>query len=117
MGALEKEELDQRENLFHARCKIQNKVCSLIIDSGSCTNVVSSSMVESMKIHTSKHPNPYKVQWLNESGDNKVLKQASIRVSVAKYNEELVCDVVPMLACHLLLGRPWQFDRDVVHQV
>ncbi|XP_049406174.1 uncharacterized protein LOC125869779 [Solanum stenotomum] len=21
-----------------------------------------------------------------------------------------------MLACHLLLGRPWQFDRDVVHQ-
>ena len=116
MGALAKEELDQRKNLFHARCKIQDNVCSLIIDSGSCTNVVSSSMVESMKIHTSKHPNPYKVQWLNESGDMKVLKQSSIRFSVRKYNEELVCDVVPMLACHLLLGRPWQFDRDVVHQ-
>ncbi|XP_049349487.1 uncharacterized protein LOC125814081 [Solanum verrucosum] len=116
MGALAKEELDQRENLFHARCKIQDKVCSLIIDSGSCTNMVSSSLVERMKVQTSKHPNPDKLQWLNESGEMKVLKQASIRFSVGKYNEELVCDVVPMLACHLLLGRPWQFDRDVVHQ-
>ena len=43
MGALAKEELDQRKNLFHARCKIQDNVCSLIIDSGSCTNVVSNS--------------------------------------------------------------------------
>ena len=115
MGALAKEELDQRENLFHARCKIQDKVCSLIIDSGSCTNVVSSSLVERMQIPTRKHSNPYKLQWLNESGEMKVLKQASIRFSVGKYNEELVCDVVPMLACHILLGRPWQFDRDVVH--
>lgn len=24
--------------------------------------------------------------------------------------------VVPMLACHVLLRRPWQFDRDVMHQ-
>ncbi|XP_049405047.1 uncharacterized protein LOC125868442 [Solanum stenotomum] len=116
MGALAKEELYQRENLFHARCKIQYKVCSLIIDSGSFTNVVSSSLVERMKIQANKYPNPYKLQWLNESGEMKVLKQASIRFSVGKYNEELVCDVVPMLACHLLLGRPWQFDRDVVHQ-
>uniref|UniRef100_A0A3Q7G8L3 Reverse transcriptase domain-containing protein n=1 Tax=Solanum lycopersicum TaxID=4081 RepID=A0A3Q7G8L3_SOLLC len=116
VGALEKEELDQRENLFHARCKIQNKVCSLIIDSGSCTNVVSSSLVERMKIPIIKHLNTYKLQWLNESGDMKVLKQASIWFSVGEYNEELVCDVVPMLSCHLLLRRPWKFDRDVVHQ-
>lgn len=25
------------------------------------------------------------------------------------------CDVVPMDACHLLLGRPWKFDRVVIH--
>jgi hypothetical protein len=23
------------------------------------------------------------------------------------------CDVVPMQACQLLLGRPWLYDRDV----
>ena len=26
-----------------------------------------------------------------------------------------MCDVLPMDACHLFLGRPWQYDRDVVH--
>jgi hypothetical protein len=26
-----------------------------------------------------------------------------------------LCDVVPMDACHILLGRPWQFDRRTFH--
>jgi hypothetical protein len=25
------------------------------------------------------------------------------------------CDVAPLSACHLLLGRPWQFDLDAIH--
>nr|KAJ0219875.1 hypothetical protein LSAT_V11C200063060 [Lactuca sativa] len=29
----------QRENIFHTRCYVQGKVCSVIIDGGSCTNV------------------------------------------------------------------------------
>ena len=28
---------------------------------------------------------------------------------------EVLCDVVPMHADHLLLGKPWQFDRKVSH--
>ena len=36
---------EQRENIFHSRYTIKGKGCSLIIDSGSCTNVASSSMV------------------------------------------------------------------------
>jgi len=27
----------QSENIFHTRCLIKNKVCSMIIDGGSCT--------------------------------------------------------------------------------
>ena len=30
---------EQRENLFHSWCTIKRKLCSLIIDSGSSTNV------------------------------------------------------------------------------
>ena len=26
-----------------------------------------------------------------------------------------MCDVVPMQAGHILLGRPWQFDRNALH--
>nr|KYP59330.1 Retrovirus-related Pol polyprotein from transposon 17.6 [Cajanus cajan] len=36
----------QRENIFHTRCNISNKVCSLIVDSGSWCNCCSTRMVE-----------------------------------------------------------------------
>jgi len=38
----------QRENIFHTRCYVKDKVCSVIIDGGSCTNVASTIMVEKL---------------------------------------------------------------------
>jgi len=35
----------QRENIFHTRCLIQNNICSLIVDGGSCANVASTRVV------------------------------------------------------------------------
>ena len=52
----------QRENIFHTRCHINNKVCSMIIDKGSCTNVASTTLVEKLNLLTLKHPRPYKLQ-------------------------------------------------------
>ncbi|XP_060183406.1 uncharacterized protein LOC132613407 [Lycium barbarum] len=84
MGALARGESDQKENLFHARCKILDKVCSLIIYGGSCTNAVSQFLVESMKFPTRKHTSPYKLQWLNECGEIRVTKQAIIKFSIGR---------------------------------
>ncbi|XP_071924833.1 uncharacterized protein [Coffea arabica] len=63
-----KDEL-QRDNIFYTRCHVTNKVCSLVIDLGSCTNVASALMVEKLNLPTSEHPRPYKLQWLNNSGE------------------------------------------------
>ena len=38
-----------------------------------------------------------------------------IAFAIGKYSDEILCDVVPMHASHLLLGRPWQFDRKAIH--
>ena len=35
--------------------------------------------------------------------------------STRAYKERVICDVLPMDACHLLLGRPWKFDRKVIY--
>ena len=105
----------QWDNIFHTRCHVQNKVCSVIIDGGSCTNVISTTMVEKLGMPTSKHPRPYKLQWLNDSREVRVNKQLLVSFSIGKYEDEVLCDVVPMQAGHLLLGRPWQFDRKVQH--
>jgi len=62
-----------------------------------------------------KHPRPYKLQWLNDSGEIRVNKQVLVAFRISKYEDEVLCDVVPMQAGHLLLGRPWQFNRQVKH--
>ena len=81
----------QRDNIFHTRCHVQNKVCSVIIDGGSCTNVASTTMVEKLGIPTSKHPRPYKLQWLNDSGEVRVNKQVLVSFSIGKYEDEVLC--------------------------
>jgi len=105
----------QRENIFHTRCHIQNKVCSMIIDGGSCANVASDTLVKKLNVSCIKHPMPYRLQWLNECGEVRVTKQVLIAFAIGKYSDEILCDVVPMHASHLLLGRPWQFDRKAIH--
>ncbi|KAG5235570.1 Integrase [Salix suchowensis] len=105
----------QRENIFHTRCHIQNKVCSMIIDGGSCVNVASDTLVKKLNLSCIKHTRPYRLQWLNECGEVRVTKQVLIAFSIGKYSDEILCDVVPMHASHLLLGLPWQFDRKAIH--
>ncbi|XP_056851801.1 uncharacterized protein LOC130500878 [Raphanus sativus] len=109
------EEREQRENLFYTRCMVQGKVCSLIIDGGSCVNVASETMVKKLGLQTHKHPKPYRLQWLNEEGEMRVSTQVSVPLSIGRYEDDILCDVIPMEASHILLGRPWQFDRRVTH--
>ena len=55
---------DQRENLFHTRCLVKGNPWSLVIDSGSCTNVVSSFLVKRLQLSVHPHPKPYELHWL-----------------------------------------------------
>ena len=105
----------QRENIFHTYCLITNKLCSLIIDGGSCTNVASTRVVEKLYLPTISHTKPYKLQWLSTEGEIMVNKQVLINFAIGKYKDEVLCDVAPMEETHFLLGRPWQYDRHVLH--
>jgi len=95
----------RRENIFHTRCLITNKLCSMIIDRGSCANVASTREVKKLDLPTISHTKPYKLQWLSAEGEIMVNKQVLITFSIGKYKDEILC--VPMEATHILLGRPW----------
>ncbi|GKV11610.1 hypothetical protein SLEP1_g22852 [Rubroshorea leprosula] len=60
----------QQENIFHTRCYVKDKVWSVIIDGGSCTNITSTTMVEKLGYPTLRHPSPYKLQWLNDGDED-----------------------------------------------
>ena len=55
---------DQRDNLFHSRCLVNGIPCTLVIDDGSCTNVVSTLLIKQLQIPTQRHSKPYMLQWL-----------------------------------------------------
>jgi len=77
--------------------------------------VASTRVVEKLGLTTISHAKPYKLQWLSEKGEIVVNKQVIIAFSIGKYKDEVLCDVVPMEATHILLGRPCQFDRKILH--
>lgn len=82
-------------------------VYEVITDEGSYENVVAENMVEKLKRKTESHPQPYKLTWFRKGNEVKVNKRCLVQFSIGKnYQDEVLCDVVPMDACHLLLGRP-----------
>lgn len=41
----------------------------------------------------------------------------TIQLSIGNgYKDSVICDVSDMDACHVLLGRPWQYDLQAVHK-
>jgi hypothetical protein len=105
----------QRHNLFQIFFIIKNRRVRVIIDGGSCNNLVSSELVKKLGLTTRPHQHPYHIQWLNDSGKAKVTQTCKVSFSIGSYSDSVDCDVVPMQACSLLLGRPWEYDNDATH--
>lgn len=105
-----------RNSIFQSSCTIAGKVCCFIIDSGSCENVISESVLSKLGLVTKAHPCPYKLAWLSKGSDIMVTRLGMVSLSIgSSYTDDVMCDIVPMDACHVLLGRPWQYDRSVFH--
>jgi hypothetical protein len=112
---MERVEQNQRHTLFQTKCVIKERSCRMIIDGGSSNNLASSDMVDKLALTTKPHPHPYHIQWLNNSGKAKVTKLVPLNFAIGPYHDVVECDDVPMQPCHILLGRPWQFDKDSKH--
>ena len=62
-----------------------------------------------------KNPNPYRVSWLQKGHQLLVDEQSEVEFQIGRYKDKIVCDTIPMDICYILLGRPWQYNRKVVH--
>ena len=44
-----------------------------------------------------------------------VSEQCLVKFKIEHYVDEVLCDIMPIDCCHILLGRPWQYDRYAMH--
>jgi hypothetical protein len=72
----------QRNNLLRTTCKTKDKVCKVIIYSGSTDNLVSTEMVEKLKLEMTAHPTPYKFSWLQKGHQVTVTQQCLVNFKI-----------------------------------
>ena len=62
------------------------------------------------------HREPYRFAWLHKFHHVLVNEQFQVEFQIGNYKDAVRCDIIEMDACHVLLGRPWKFDREAVHE-
>ncbi|KAG5540240.1 hypothetical protein RHGRI_020461 [Rhododendron griersonianum] len=87
------------------------------MDSGSGGNYVSAKLVSFLNLTTEELANPYHVRWVNHEARTLVTKRCLVEFSIGRqYEDKIWCNVMRMDSCHVLLGRPWQWDRNVYYR-
>jgi len=81
-------------------------------------NLISAEFVEELKLPTKPHPSPYNLDWVTKNGPtNWVDKTCKITFVMYQFINTITCDVSFMDCCDLLLGKPYQFDRQTTYEI
>ena len=78
----------RRSNILQTFIKIGEKVCKVILDSGSCVNAISTATVKNLGLPTVPHPNPYKVSWI-DSTSIPIKSRCQVIIQFQSYQEKI----------------------------
>ena len=76
---------------------------------------MSIEVVNKLKLKCTPDSEAYRVSWLQNGKRVTMREKFLITFNIGSYSDSILFDVLPMDACHILLGRPWQYDRRVMH--
>lgn len=87
-------------------------MCILTIDGGSIVNLVASSAMQSLGLTITPHWTSYTLEWV----DGTVKRMTHpMHGSLLHCTDTIQCDIVNMIVAHILLGCPWQYGRQIIH--
>lgn len=76
----------------------------VIIDGGSCENMVSETLEKQLRLRRYKVKISYRMSWFRKGGEISVRYHCLVPIQLKDYKDEVWCNIVPMDACHILLG-------------
>ncbi|CAB4309729.1 unnamed protein product [Prunus armeniaca] len=80
-----------RTSIFHTYIKSGDKNCKVVIDNGSCINVVSMLTVSSLGLSPEKHLVPYRVAWIDNTSSIPVTQPWIYDYNVTILGQENIC--------------------------
>ena len=81
----------------------------MVIDGGSCVNIIAKTTIDMLGLKAEPHPQPYNMTWVDKTTLlPSVVKCLSICLA------RVWCDVLGMDVAHILLGRSWLYDLDMI---
>lgn len=98
------------KSIFQTKFRFNEQLCSLVIDGGNCTNGISEETYRKLRLKTKSHLNLYKVAQINNK-NSKIHERCLVTYSIRSFRDQVLCDVLLLKVCHLLLGRPWLYNK------
>ena len=53
-----------KNNIFRSKGNVNGQACTVMIDGGSCENIISQALVDQLQLKVRKHHRPYFARWL-----------------------------------------------------
>jgi len=98
--------------VFYAYIAHEGENYKLMIDEGSCVNIIAKTALEKMSLKVGPHPHSYNTNWVNKTAQS-VTQCSHVPIHMSSYEDRVWCDVLNIDTTHILLGRPWLYDLDV----
>ncbi|WJZ83015.1 hypothetical protein VitviT2T_002731 [Vitis vinifera] len=96
----------QCTSIFQTCISCQGRLCTMIIDGGSSLNIALQELVEKLNLKTERHPNPFRVAWVNDTSIPVSFRCLVTFLFGKDFEESVWSEVLPIKESHILLGRP-----------
>ena len=73
-----------RNNIFRLKGTVNGQACTIIIDGGSCENIISQALVDCLKLKVRKHCCPYFARWLKTGDEVQVRYACPVTFSIGE---------------------------------
>ena len=100
-----RDEDQRRTSVFYTYVMHEEKNYKMMIDGGSCVNIIAKTPINKMGLKTEPHPQPYNVTWVDKMAQA-IIQCCQVPINMSSYQDPVWCEVLDMGAADILLGRP-----------